>query len=270
MGERSPTRGAAGGGRQRPLAGRTIVVTRPAGQAEQLARPLEQEGARVLRVPAIAIVPVAIDEAWRGAAARLGTYDLVVFTSANGVGWFVDRLAEVGVAVERLQSVELVAIGPATAAALNVRGLTPACVPDDYVAEGIIAALERRGRPLAGARVLIPRAKEARSTLPDGLGERGAVVDVLPVYETVPAPALAQPPAVIERADYITFTSGSTVDGFVVLMDPTDLRERLAGARLCSIGPITTQALERHGLPVAVEAAEYTGRGLVKAIVADA
>ena len=133
-----------------PLAGLTIVVTRPSDQAEPLARPLEQQGATVLRVPTIEIVPVEIDDAWRRAAAALTTYDLIVFTSANGVRWFVDRLSEAGASdrPDRLASVELAAIGPATAAALNVLGLNAAVVPDEFVAVALVEVLVQGGRAL--------------------------------------------------------------------------------------------------------------------------
>ena len=255
-----------------PLAGLTVVVTRPGDQAEPLARPLEQQGATVLRVPTIEIVPVAIDGEWRRAAAALTTYDLIVFTSVNGVRWFVDRLPEAGVpdGPDDLASVELVAIGPATAAALSVRGLNAAVVPDEFVAEALVEVLVQGGRALEGARVLIPSAREARPTLPDGLRERGAAVEVLAVYETLPATELVVPRGEIESADYVTFTSGSTVSAFVGLMDPEDLPGRLASARHCSIGPVTSAALESHGLPVALEAEKYSSHGLVAAIVADA
>ena len=257
-----------------PLAGLTVVVTRPSDQAEPLARPLEQQGATVLRVPTIEIVPMAIDDEWRRAAAALTTYDLIVFTSANGVRWFVDRLPEAGIpaGIDDLASIELVAIGPATAAALNVRGLNAAVVPDEFVAEALVEVLAAGGRELEGARVLIPSAREARPTLPEGLREHGAAVEVLAVYETLPATELAVPRGEIESADYVTFTSGSTVNAFVGLMDmaPADLTRRLAAVRLCSIGPVTSAALERHGLPVALEAEKYSSHGLVAAIVADA
>ena len=264
--------------RSRPLTGRTVVVTRPREQAAELAGALEDYGATVLLAPAIEIVPVAIGDEWRQAAAGLASYDLVIFTSANGVRWFVDRLDEAGSSPGALAGRELVAIGPATAAALNVRGLDAAVVPDDYVAEGVLAALAVGDRSLDGARVLIPRAREARATLPDGLRARGARVEVLTVYETLPAAALAVPVGDILAADYVTFTSSSTVNAFLGLIGtdpgaagaaPTHV-ERLAGVRLASIGPVTSATLARHGLAVAVEATKYTAAGLAAAIAADA
>jgi uroporphyrinogen III methyltransferase/synthase len=169
----------------------------------------------------------------------------------------------------------LAAIGPATAAALESRGAACEIVPDDYIAEGLLEALGRRGVAPRGARVLIPRAAEARNVLPDTLRAGGARVDVLPVYDTLPEEELAVSVERLTRADFITFTSSSTVREFVALLEraagPTVTPAgRLAGVRLCSIGPVTSATLREHGLRVAVEAVEYTTAGLVAAIVAAA
>jgi uroporphyrinogen III methyltransferase/synthase len=166
------------------------------------------------------------------------------------------------------------AVGPATAAALETHGLGCHLVPDEYVAEGLLCAFEEQATPTAGARVLIPCASETREVLPGTLRARGAVVDVLPIYDTVAAGELAVPAARVEAADYITFTSASTAKRLAALLEADGagrpLSERLAGARLCSIGPITSQSLRELGLHVAVEAWEYTAAGLVAAIVEDA
>jgi uroporphyrinogen III methyltransferase/synthase len=260
----------AGFDRARPLAGRTVVVTRPRGQAEGLAAPLARYGADVLRAPVIEIVPVGLTAELRAAIDRLAEYDVVIFTSANGVEVFCDRLHDCGLAPGALSGAEVVAIGPATAAALEARGLRPSLVPEEYVAEGVLAAFEERAQRLAGARVLLPRAREARAVLPDTLRERGATVDVVTAYETVTAHFLDVPTERLAAADYITFTSSSTVDAFVELMGPELLTQRLARARLCSIGPVTSATLREHGLGVAVEAAEYTSEGLAAALAADA
>jgi uroporphyrinogen-III synthase len=317
-----PTTGAAG-----PLAGRTVVVTRPREQADALAVPLRGLGAEVILAPVIRIVPRPLDEAARRVLARVSTYDLLVFTSVNGVRIFADDLDEAGPGLSALKGAApgrrpvLAAIGPATAAALEARGLGCDVVPEDYVAEGLLAALERRGVAPAGARVLIPRAAEARSVLPDTLRGRGASVDLLPVYDTLPADKLEVPTERLERADFITFTSSSTVRAFVDLFaremragdasaaaggvsrpgdasaaggdtsaavgdvsGPGDasaaagvaagaaalvaaVAALLAAVRLCSIGPVTSATLHELGLPVAVEAREYTTAGLVAAIV---
>jgi uroporphyrinogen III methyltransferase/synthase len=309
-----------------PLAGRTVVVTRPREQADALAVPMRQLGAEVILAPVIRIVPRPLDEEARRVLAGVAAYDLLVFTSVNGVRIFADDLDEAGPGLSALSAPGadpgaapgrrpvLAAIGPATAAALEDRGLACDVVPEDYVAEGLLAALERRGVAPAGARVLIPRAAEARSVLPDTLRSRGASVDVLPVYDTLPADRLEVPKERLERADFITFTSSSTVRAFVDLFAretragdvavaaggvsglgdastatgdtsaaegevsgrgdasvatgaAAGVADSLAAVKLCSIGPVTSATLRDYGLPVAVEAREYTTAGLVAAIV---
>jgi uroporphyrinogen III methyltransferase/synthase len=280
-----------------------VVVTRPRGQADGLTALLEKAGARVLPCPVVDIVPLGLTDELRAAIDRLDTYGTVVFTSVNGVSIFCDRLADCGLAPQALAARELVAIGPATAHALEERGLLPSVVPEEYVAEGVVAALDARARRLAGVRVLLPRAREARPVLPDALRERGAVVDVVAVYETVSAATLPCPAAEVEAADYVTFTSSSIARCFVSLLgtaglggvgpaadpttadpaaDPTtagpavagpttaDPAARLAATRLVSIGPVTSATLRELGLPVAVEAAVYTAAGLVAAVISDA
>jgi uroporphyrinogen III methyltransferase/synthase len=288
---------------ERPLVGTSVVVTRPAEQAEALARPLENLGADVLLVPTIRIVPVPLGDEIRTAVTRLAEYQLVVFTSVNGVVEFLGRMAECGVAPEALAGATVAAIGPRTAAALAARGVAVGLVPEEYVAEGLLAALEAAGqgspagalggRPTshvrgAPARVLLPRAREAREVLPDTLRERGAIVDVLPVYDTVPVEGLALPLDRIAAADYLTFTAASTAEHFVelarrALCDESPagaggdegegaggpLAKRLAGARIVSIGPATSEAVRAVGLTVALEAADHDVHGLVSAIVAD-
>jgi uroporphyrinogen III methyltransferase / synthase len=280
---------------RRPLAGKTVVVTRPREQAASLAEPLAHLGARVLLAPTIRIVPRAWDDDVAAVVARLPEYRLVIFTSANAVRIFLDYLAspEAAAAVAagvvapegRIAlpaGVTVAAVGPATASALEERGVTCAVMPDDFIAEGLVDTLERGGAVSAGTRVLLPTARRARPVLPDALRAGGAEVDVLPVYDTVSAESLDVPVAELAAADYITFTSGSTAEEFAALVSgalaaaggdapsrraPADV---LAGVRLCSIGPATSAALREQGLPVAVEAPEHTAAGLVAAIAADA
>jgi uroporphyrinogen III methyltransferase/synthase len=247
-----------------------VVVTRPRRQAGGLAALLEQDGARVLSCPVIEIVPLGLSDELRTAIERLDSYETVIFTSANGVAIFCERLRDCGREPAALSASELVAIGPATAAALEERGLTASLVPEEYVAEGVIATLDDRARRLAGRRVLLPRAREARPVLPDELRRRGAAVDVVALYDTVPAAALACPVGQVEAADYITFTSSSTVRCFVALMGAGDLAARLTAVRLASLGPVTSATLRELGLPVAVEAGVFTAAGLAAALAADA
>jgi uroporphyrinogen III methyltransferase/synthase len=263
----------------RPLAGRTVVVTRPREQAAALSRPLEALGAEVLVVPTIRIEPRPLDDEVADVLRRLAAYQLVVFTSANAVRVFAGYLAR-GTEDGGMPTGPVVAaVGPATAKALETHGLACHLVPDDYVAEGLASALEDVDAAAAGARVLIPCARDARDVLPETLRSRGAVVDVLHIYDTVAEEELAEPAGRVEAAEYITFTSASTARRLAGLLDAaaaasgragTPLADRLAGARLCSIGPITSDALRELGLPVAVEAREYTAAGLVAAIAEEA
>ena len=262
--------GLAAGTQPAPLAGRTVVVTRPRGQAAGRAAPLERAGARVLLCPVVEIVPLAPTDELRAAVADLEGYGTVVFTSANGVAIFCDALRECGLEPAALASRELVAIGPATAAVLEERGLVASLVPEEHVAEGVVAALAERADRLAGRRVLLPRARGARPVLPDELRRRGALVDVVDLYEAVPAAVLPCAPADVEAADYVTFTSSSTASAFVALLGGERAAERLAGVRAASIGPVTSATLRELGLPVAVEATRYTASGLAEAIVQDA
>jgi uroporphyrinogen-III synthase len=139
-------------------------------------------------------------------------------------------------------------------------------MPDAYVAEGLLATLAARGTPVAGSRMLIPRAREAREVLPEELRAQGATVDVVTVYDTLPVSALPVPADALTGADFITFTSSSAVHSLAALLGG-GLAQRLAAARLCSIGPATSETLRGYGLPVAVEAAPHTAAALVAAIV---
>ncbi len=228
---------------------------------------LEALGAEVVAAPTIRIEPLADLEPLRAAFTQLARYAWLVFTSQNTVHVVCDRLAEWGLATSDLARAAVAAIGPATAQALERRGVTPALVPEQFVAEAVVAALAARG-DLAGKRVLLPRARDARDALPDGLRALGAVVDVIPVYETVGEAGDGSGLAadiLAGNIDAITFTSSSTVRHFVDLVGP----EAAASGRFAAavIGPVTAATARELGIGVAVEADEYTAPGLVKALV---
>lgn len=235
----------------RPLEGQRVVVTRAAGQAESFNRQLREAGAEVLEYPVIAL---AEPESWApadAALAALDSYHWLVFTSANAVAAFFDRA---GVHVPRAR---LCAVGPATQRALESRGLGVSLVPGDFIGEGVVEALKAQG--VAGQRILLPRAAVARDVVPDGLRALGAVVDVVDVYRNV----LPANPGPFPAADWVTFTSASTVKNLLVLAG----REALAGVKTASIGPQTSEALRKHGLPVTVEASPSTTEGLLDAMI---
>ena len=239
----------------RPLAGLTVAVTRARAQASGLAARLGELGASVIEAPAIRIVPLD------GPAPDLRRYDLLCLTSPNGVRLLFERLAAAGLDARALAGTRVAAIGPGTAAALSAHGVLADVVPERFVAEGLLEALA----DVPVGRALIARAAQARDVLPDALRERGAEVDVLALYETVAEPLTEDELTAVERADYVTFTSSSTVSFFFAAAG-----ERLDDrARLVSIGPVTSDALRERGHNPDVEADRHDIDGLVQALIAD-
>jgi uroporphyrinogen III methyltransferase/synthase len=243
---------------QRPLFGRRIVVTRAREQASELRGRLEQLGAEVIELPAIALEPIAFS------LPALDRYAWLVFTSANGVHAFFDQgLAGAGLDARALAPARVAAIGPGTADALAARGVRADLVPPRFVAESLLEAFPDPEQP--GARVLIARAESARDVLPEGLAERGYEVDVLAVYRTVPVAADA---GHLERVragdvDAITFTSSSTVKNFCAAVGPFTA----AQPAVISIGPVTSETARDLGLRVDTEADPHTIDGLVTAVL---
>ena len=239
----------------RPLAGVTVAVTRARAQASGLAARLRGLGAAAVEAPAIRIRELP------GPAPELERYDLVCLTSPNGVRLLFDRLHRAGRDARAFGAARVAAIGPGTAAALREHGLIADVVPERFVAEALVDALA--GVPVT--RALVARAAEARDVLPDALRARGAEVDVVALYETVAEPLSERDRGEVATADYVTFTSSSTVRFFFEAMDG-GLSER---TRLVSIGPVTSQALRDRGREPDVEATRHDIDGLVEAIVED-
>ncbi|HST70639.1 MAG TPA: uroporphyrinogen-III C-methyltransferase [Solirubrobacterales bacterium] len=249
---------------RRPLHGRRVVVTRARAQASGLARTLRELGAEVVELPAIRIEPRIESEEVQKVAGALGVYELICLTSPNGVRLLFEAMEAVGVDARALAGVTVAAIGPGTARALAERGVLADVVPERFVAEGLIEALE--DTEVAGARVLVARAAEARDVLPDALRERGAEVDVVPLYETVREQPGDDEIEAAQSADYVTFTSSSTVTNLTAA-----LGDRFpSGARIVSIGPITSETVRAAGLEVDIEAERHDVDGLLAALLADA
>jgi uroporphyrinogen III methyltransferase/synthase len=241
---------------RRPLAGLTVAVTRARAQASGLAARLRELGADVVEAPAIRISPL------EGPAPEVQRYDLICLTSPNGVRLLFDRLAGAGRDARALAGARVAAIGPGTAAALREHGVIADVMPERFVAEGLVEALA----DVPVTRALVARAAEARDVLPDALRGRGAEVDVVALYETVAEPLTEQQLRAVAGADFVTFTSSSTVRFFL-----DAAREHLSPAtRLVSIGPVTSDALREHGLAPDVEAVRHDIEGVVEALVADA
>ncbi|MBF0527563.1 MAG: uroporphyrinogen-III C-methyltransferase [Deltaproteobacteria bacterium] len=252
-----------------PLFGRRIVVTRSREQASSFVAGLNLAGADCIEFPTISIGP---PDDWALADKAIGlieNYDWIVFTSVNGVFRFFDRLAEQGRDVRDLKGIKLCAIGPATAAELTKMRLKPDVVPPEYRAEAVVTAL--KSYPLAGSRILIPRALEAREVLPEELSAAGAQVTVVPVYQTV-KPSRDTSDEMKKRllageVDMVTFTSSSTVTNFVDCFDPRDWPTLMTGVTVAAIGPITAKTAAKHGLIVRISPLDYTIPALIKAII---
>ncbi len=246
------------------LAGIRIVVTRAREQAGALASKLAALGAEVIEFPIIEIRPAEnyrpLDEAIR----QLASYDWLIFTSANGVRFFVERLRQCGGDLGHLRA-RICAIGPATRREVEALNLKVDLMPAEYVAESLVEAF--RSENLSGKRILLPRAAIARDVVPVELAARGAQVDVAEAYRTVIPDGARDLAARIfggaQRPDWITFTSSSTVTNFVAAVGAASLD----GVRVASIGPVTTATARKHGVDVTVEASKFTIDGLIQAII---
>jgi uroporphyrinogen III methyltransferase/synthase len=252
----------------RPLSGRTVAVTRARAQTSGLARRLRELGAEVVQAPVIRIQPLAAGgTGLQPPPLDLSPYDLVCLTSPNGVAQLFERLAQSGrdpADARALAGARVAAIGPGTARALAEHGITADIVPERYVAESLVEALAE----LPVRHALVARAREARDVLPDALRARGAEVDVLELYETVAEPLSPPTLAAARAADYITFTSSSTVRFF--LQAAGGSANLSPATRIVSIGPVTSATLREHGLEPDVEAGDHDIDGLVAALLADA
>ncbi|HTJ25500.1 MAG TPA: uroporphyrinogen-III C-methyltransferase [Candidatus Limnocylindria bacterium] len=244
-----------------PLFGKRVLVTRPAHQADELAQQLWEVGAEPILAPTIAIGPPDHEETARAAVERVHAYAWLVFTSRNGVDAFFDRLRELGRDARALGEVKVAAIGPKTAEALALRGVHADFMPAAYVNEAVAEGLLERTEP--GTRILVYRAQEAREVLPETLRAQGRDVDVVAGYATrfVDDPELAEK---AERADIVTFTSSSTVAGFLANV-PHGPR-LLVGKTVACIGPITAATAREAGIRVDVVADAFTVDGLMRAL----
>jgi uroporphyrinogen III methyltransferase/synthase len=244
-----------------------VVVTRSRTQASALSERLRALGADVIEMPAIRIEPPESYAPLDAAVAGLDGYDWVVFTSVNGVDAFFERLTAAG---RDSRSVPLVAaIGPATAERLAHHGIRADCQPEKFTGEALVAAMAAE-HDLAGKRVLVARAAEAPPTVPEGLAAAGAVVNEVAAYRTVVG---AEPDeGTLERlmsgeVDIVTFTSSSTVRGFVAALGAERVAALPPTVRFVSIGPVTSATARELGVLLAAEAEAHTIPGLVDAIL---
>lgn len=249
-----------------PLSGKTILITRAREQSAEFSTLLQSLGATVIEFPTIQIAPPRDWGPLDRAIAEMEGYDWLIFTSANGVLYFWQRLLARG-KTTLPSSIKVCAIGPATAQRLRERGIHVDFVPKAYVAEAILEGF--KGNDLEGKRVLLARARVARDVLPQGLKQRGAKVDVVEAYRTLkPRGGAQRLRELLGRGgiDVLTFTSSSTVSHFVALLKREELERLLQGLTIACIGPITSETAKRWGMEVHIEPREYTIPGLAKAI----
>lgn len=253
----------------RPLFGRRVAVLRMVGQASETAELLRTRGADPWVVPTIELHPPPDPDLLSDALKRLGSYDLVAFTSANGVEKTFEQLGTMGLDARAFGGCRVAAIGPATARRLTERGIVADAVAETFRGEALAESILGAIGEAEGKRVLVPRALEAREVLPDVLREAGAQVDVVPAYQT-----LAPPPETLDplrealesrQLDAVLLTASSTVTNLCRALG--DGYERLLGGTcLASIGPITSDRARQLGLEVRVEAEQFTIPGVVTAL----
>ncbi len=248
-----------------------ILVGRARHQAGALSSGLSALAATVIEIPFIEIRKPKSYKPLDAALRDLPSYDWLILTSVNGVDALWERMKHLRLTKRAFDHLQVAAIGPATKKAIEKRGVKVDVVPKEYVAESVVESLRDR---IEGKRVLLARAKVARDVIPTELGDLGAKVDVVEAYETVvPASSRTRLRAVMknskQRPQVITFTSSSTVKNFAAMIPHArDARAYTSGVKMASIGPVTSATLRELGLPVDIEAKEFTIPGLVKAIVA--
>jgi len=252
----------------RPLFGKTIAVTRSRAQASDMVERLSGLGAAVVECPTIEIQPPADNYTTLDMEIKnISTYQWLVFTSVNGVDAFFSRLFQANLDARSLYNIKTAVIGPETAKRLLTYGVKTDLMPKSYRAESVVEVFQTEN--VAGKKILLPRAAQARPILPVELTKMGATVIEVPAYETVTVPdsqekllnALKN-----KEIDIITFTSSSTVINLLQMIPKDQIKFLLASVTLASIGPITTQTAKDNGLNVSITANTFTIDGLVHAI----
>ena len=253
----------------RLLSGLRVLVGRTRHQASTLSEGLRSLGADVIEIPFIEIRKPRSYKPLDGALKSIAKYDWLILTSVNGVEALATRMTKSRMRPSQMAHLKIAAIGPATAEAIQKCGLKAAVVPERYIAESVVESL--RGK-VKGKRVLLVRARVARDVIPRELRRAGGRVDVVEAYQTAVPPAskrrlqlIMKDPA--RRPHIVSFTSSSTVRNFVALLGGQGRCKAIAGdIQLASIGPVTSATLRENGLPVHIEATEYTIPGLIRAV----
>ena len=256
----------------KPLAGRTVVVTRAASQAGEFVAELESYGANVIVCPTIEITEPESYERLDEAIDHLYGYDWLIFTSANAIDFFLRRLETRGVKIDELDEIKVCAIGQGSADKLRDAHVHVDVVPSQAKAEGVFAALSEYAggdEQLSSLNILLPRAAVGRDYLPKALEDAGARVDVVTAYRTVVPENLDRgrlSAMLAGSADCIAFTSSSTVKNLALLFDTHDLSKILSGVAIAVIGDVTAATAVEYGLKPNIQPAQFTVKDLAKSI----
>lgn len=249
-----------------PLAGKTILVTRAKEQAQDLSLLIAKQGGTAIEVPLIAFQAVSSKE-METAIHNVTTYQWLIFTSANGVRFFMEEWQKHRHDLTNV-SLKIAVVGSKTKQMLEQYKLTADLVPDDFVAEGLVEALS--GHVKKGDRILVARGNLGRKELITGLNDLGAVVDDVPVYRTIHPPEapdqLQKALSRVKATDYITFTSSSTVHHFIKIIQAKGIRIK---GKVACIGPIAARTAENYGLTVDLVPNTYTIEDLIDLIILD-
>ena len=252
---------------KRPLFGKKIIVTRSREQASDFSVLLEKYGAEPIEFPTIETVPPKDWKEIDRAIKNLPKYDWAIFTSINGVKYFIERLKKQGKDIRELKGIKICAIGPATAKAIEDLGIKVDLLPKEYRAESIITGLGKT--KIKGRRFLLPRALKAREVLPEEIKRLGGKVDVVTAYRTVqPKEKTDEIRKMLreKRVDVVTFTSSSTVENFVNMFKRNEVPGILNGTRVACIGPITKDTATKLGIKTDIMPEKYTIPALTEAI----
>ncbi len=250
-----------------PLFGKRYLITRPREQAASFVQLLQQQGAETICIPTIEIVPPEDTAELDTALQQLGCFDSLILTSANAVEMFFVRLSANQLDLRSLAGVQIVAVGPKTARAIEANGLRPDLVPEDYRAEGVVAELLAQG--VTGKRILYPRAEIARTLICDELTRAGAEVVAPVAYRTIVPQGKEEMIRHLLKAnelDAICFSSSSTFNNLLTMLGD-DLRQLQGRTDFFSIGPLTSATIRKHGFEVALESEKSTLDDLVVAMV---
>jgi uroporphyrinogen III methyltransferase/synthase len=252
---------------KKPLFGKRILITRQKAQAEDFVKLIEDAGAIPVEFPVIETVPPDSWDALDNSIKMLDRYKWIIFTSANSVRFFIERLKFNGKDIRELKGIKICAIGPKTASSVESLGVKVDSMPEEYIAEGVIKEMLKIG--VKGEKMLLPRAEVARDILPEELRKMEAEVDVVDAYKTVkPAARVKEIKELFKKGeiDVITFTSSSTVKNFISYFDDNE-KGMIKDVIIASIGPITVKTVEEFGFKSAIVADEYTIEGFVEKII---